>query len=244
MNNTTGKDEKRSSGVPPQILNLGQDGQATLNKTPTDLPSAFDPNRPVDRRLGAFLPHWEQEGAAYFVTFRLGDSLPLELALQWWKEREVALSEVRNDVDAHRRTQNVFSKKMNTLLDNGHGACWLKRADAAEIVAKALRHFNEERYRLWAYSVMPNHVHVVFAPFERHALSPIMHSWKSFTAKAINRLVKRTGQLWQPEYFDHAIRSQQQFERCIAYTLSNQSPHVGVRRHPAVECSSGVPPEV
>jgi REP element-mobilizing transposase RayT len=237
-------DGKRSLGVPPKILNLGQDGQATLGQASDVLPSAFDPARPVDRRLGAYLLHWEQAGAAYFVTFRLGDSLPRELALQWLKEREKALADQRNDGDAHRRVQKAFAKKMNALLDNGYGRCWLKRADAAGIVVNALRHFDEERYRLWAYSVMPNHVHVVLAPLDEHALSPIMHSWKSFTAKAINRLVKRTGPLWQPEYFDHAIRSHQQFERCIAYTLGNHSPHVGVRRYPDVQCSSGVPPEI
>src|SRR5581483_2270188 len=34
------------------------------------------------------LPHWEQEGATYFVTFRLADAVPSQLAKQWREELE------------------------------------------------------------------------------------------------------------------------------------------------------------
>ncbi|MFH1497630.1 MAG: hypothetical protein ABII82_07365, partial [Verrucomicrobiota bacterium] len=34
------------------------------------------------------LPHWDQQGATYFVTFRLGDSLPGTLLAQWKSERD------------------------------------------------------------------------------------------------------------------------------------------------------------
>ena len=33
------------------------------------------------------LPHWQQEAAVYFVTFRLADSLPSRLLNQWQDER-------------------------------------------------------------------------------------------------------------------------------------------------------------
>jgi hypothetical protein len=37
------------------------------------------------------LPHWQQEGAVYFVTFRLGDSLPSRLLTQWENDRNAWL---------------------------------------------------------------------------------------------------------------------------------------------------------
>ena len=36
------------------------------------------------------LPHWQQEGAVYFVTFRLADAVPHNLRTQWESEREAA----------------------------------------------------------------------------------------------------------------------------------------------------------
>jgi hypothetical protein len=33
------------------------------------------------------LPHWQQKGAVYFVTFRLADAVPQHLRTQWESER-------------------------------------------------------------------------------------------------------------------------------------------------------------
>lgn len=33
------------------------------------------------------LPHWQQKGAVYFVTFRLADSVPDHLRTRWESER-------------------------------------------------------------------------------------------------------------------------------------------------------------
>ncbi len=68
---------------------------------------------------------------------------------------------------------------------------------------------------------MPNHVHVVVQPLAHHSLSAILHSWKSYTANAINKRLNRTEPLWQVEYFDHLIRDQEDFEHCVEYTLRN-----------------------
>ena len=37
------------------------------------------------------LPHWQQEGAVYFVTFRLADAVPSNLLTPWAGEREAWL---------------------------------------------------------------------------------------------------------------------------------------------------------
>ncbi|PYK67542.1 MAG: hypothetical protein DME45_10010 [Verrucomicrobia bacterium] len=50
----------------------------------------FDPYGEVNvarRRL----PHWQQPGAAYFITFRLADSLPQSRLRQWREERAIWL---------------------------------------------------------------------------------------------------------------------------------------------------------
>ena len=86
---------------------------------------------------------------------------------------------------------------------------------------RALLHFDEARYRLHAWVVMPNHVHVLITPFEGFTLSTILHSWKSYTAKEANRLLHRNGQFWQEEYFDRYIRTEEHYRRAVEYIESN-----------------------
>jgi REP element-mobilizing transposase RayT len=64
---------------------------------------------------------------------------------------------------------------------------------------------------------MPNHVHVLVAPIGDHLLDAILHSWKSYSAKQINTIFKRTGQVWQHESFDHIVRGPEQLERIERY---------------------------
>ena len=92
-------------------------------------------------------------------------------------------------------------------------------ARIAEVVANAITHFDGSRYRLHAWCVMPNHVHVVLSANDR--LDSIVHSWKSFTANEANRLLNRDGKFWQDDYFDRMIRTPQELERTIAYVVGN-----------------------
>jgi hypothetical protein len=84
------------------------------------------------------------------------------------------------------------------------------------------------RYRLHAWCVMPNHVHVVVEPLQGYTLPEILHSWKSFTAKQANRLLGRKGIFWQDEYYDHLVRSEGDYDRVVSYTESNPN-NAGLR---------------
>jgi len=69
---------------------------------------------------------------------------------------------------------------------------------------------------------MPNHVHAVVWPYTGRTLSRILHSWKSYTAGAVNKLVRRTGQpFWQKESYDHLIRDDVERARLCAYVVNN-----------------------
>ena len=92
------------------------------------------------------------------------------------------------------------------ILDRLHGSRVLDDPRAAEIVENALLHFDGERYRMLAWRVMPNHVHALLHVEDKDRLSRIVHSWKSFTAHAINDAIGLNGSVWQREYFDRFIR--------------------------------------
>jgi REP element-mobilizing transposase RayT len=120
------------------------------------------------------------------------------------------------------RLDRLFSERVEPYLDSGQGACHLARADISGLVVEALRHFDGTRYRLFAWCVMPNHVHVVVRPAPGQGLAGILHSWKSFTAKQANKILKtRGGGFWQREYYDHLVRDEQDLERIVQSVMDN-----------------------
>ena len=82
-------------------------------------------------------------------------------------------------------------------------------------------HFDGERYVLYAWCVMPNHVHAVIGPLQGYELGSILRSWKAFTAAKINALHGRSGRLWAADYFDRYMRTEEQYLSTIAYVEAN-----------------------
>jgi len=184
------------------------------------------------------LPHWEAGRATYFVTFRLADSLPQKVLNTFRFERQDILATAKRinrqlSLRERARLKRLFSEQIERHLDAGVGARLLGKPGAAAIVADALQHFDGNRYDLFSWCVMPNHVHVVLRPCAGHHLAGILHSWKSFTATRINRLLDRAGRLWQREYYDHLIRDEREFGRIIDYVLQNPAK-AGLTRWPWV----------
>ena len=97
----------------------------------------------------------------------------------------------------------------------------MRKPENSKLVARALEHFDNERYRIATYVVMPNHVHVLFQLLAPHALADVMRAWKNFTSLQINRREKRSGMLWQPDYWDRLIRSEEHFYKCADYIVQN-----------------------
>lgn len=182
-----------------------------------------DVDATVEKRQGAYLPHWRQEGATYSVTFRLADAVPQAVQDEWRSERErfervrETTMSLRDRIDYDR----LLREKVEAYLDAGHGACWLQDERIGPMVAKALQHFDGERYVLHAWCVMPNHVHAVLTPIAGHELSKILQSWKSYTAHRINELLGRSGEVWQAESYDHLVRGDADLENQVRYVLQN-----------------------
>ena len=146
------------------------------------------------------------------LNFRLGDSLPFTVIERW--RNELALQ------PENQRAREI-RERMEDYLDAGHGACWLARPEIARLVENALLHFDSQRYHLLAWCVMPNHVHALIETIAGFPLSDVLHSWKSFTSKEANKLLHRTGELWQREYLDRFIRNAEHYENIVAYIEEN-----------------------
>ncbi len=172
--------------------------------------AAAEPIAPDDHALGfkgwygsGHLPHRDTAGTIQFVTYRLADSMPAERRSEW-----EALVHLEDRVDR--------SQRIKEYLDRGHGECILRNPRVAEAVQENLWHHDGLRYRLHAWVVMPNHVHVVVEIWST-PLPDVVHGWKSYTAKAINCVLGRSGRVWQPEYYDHYLRDSDELQRVVRY---------------------------
>jgi REP element-mobilizing transposase RayT len=172
------------------------------------------------------LPHWEKESANYFITFRLADSLPQSVLDRLESERQSVVATAAQlgrklSPDERQKILRLSTPAIECLLDSGAGACHLQNSVVAQQVANSLLHFDEKRYRLFAWCVMPNHVHVVARIFPGQTLATVLHSWKSLSAKQATKILGWHGVFWQREYYDHLIRNEEEFERSIVYVGEN-----------------------
>ena len=144
-----------------------------------------------------YLPHCDEAGLVQHIVFGLADAIP--------KGRAPAPSPVHAD----------------RLLDAGHGSCVLRNPHCADAVERALLHADGERYRLVAWCVMPNHVHVIAEQTFGFPLSDVVQGWKSSAAHLINHDLGRRGRLWRREYFDRFMRDDDHLSTTVAYVEDN-----------------------
>ena len=157
------------------------------------------------------LPHWVPEDKALFVTWRLHGSLP---------------EEARERQESSRLLQPFPSDDFlacDLQLDQAkRGPLWLKEPRIAGIIEEALHHGEtvQKLYALWAYVVMPNHVHVLLTA--GGSLERVTKTLKGYTARQANKILGRTGhRFWQAESYDHWVRSEEEFSRIVAYIEHN-----------------------
>ena len=179
-------------------------------------------------------PHWSQAGAIVFVTFRTKDSVPRSVVERWTREknewlhrRGMQVGEMWHDVilKLDEVTQREFRKHFNRcredFLDTCSGRCLLRRPELAKIVAESLLYFDEERYRMGDFVVMPNHVHLLAAFASPENMEKQFDSWLHYTAAQINECIGEQGHFWQQEPFDHLVRSSEQYDYLRRYIKEN-----------------------
>ena len=171
------------------------------------------------------LPHQIPVGVPIFVTWNLKGALPNSVIVRLESERERLLKEPKR---AHEsiRERNVrhgkllFSKADHYLDRATSGPQHLKNPQFAKIVEDAILFGALERYALYAWCVMANHVHVLLTPL--WVLSAITKGIKGYTSREINRLQERVGRsFWQDESYDHWVRDEDELFRIIAYGENN-----------------------
>jgi putative transposase len=155
------------------------------------------------------LPHWFPEGRSIFLTWRLYGSIPVE-----------RIARVRQNAKG---SGGERFKEFDDMLDGAHmGPMWLADSTIAEMIIRScVRGADElQQYRLDAYVVMSNHIHLLITP--SIAVPRLMNSLKTVTAKAANAHLGRTGmRFWQNESYDHWCRDQLECRNIRRYIENN-----------------------
>jgi putative DNA methylase len=190
------------------------------------------------------LPHWYMPAATHFVTFRLAGTLPREILDDLNRQKE-RLLRPRKAGQTEAQHREIVHKKLFAEYDDYLAAHreidWLGDPRVAALIRRSLYFWNDKKYGLLAYCIMPNHVHLLIRPFDlqpraeadwetlepgeqpdgHSPLSNIMHSLKSYTAHQANEILSRSGPFWQHESYDHWVRDDEELARIVAYIIAN-----------------------
>jgi REP element-mobilizing transposase RayT len=171
------------------------------------------------------LPHWEKEAGLYFITFHLADSLPRSVLAKIVERHHILATAKQNNANLLPEQKALLADYSHTRIeeyfDRGAGSCPFLDMRIAGAMAAALRFREGTHYRLLAWCVMPNHVHVVARLFPGQELAKNLKAWKNFSAKAANQALGRKGRFWQREYYDRLIRNGDELDRAIRYVVEN-----------------------
>jgi len=178
------------------------------------------------------LPHWQPEGATFFVTWRLFGSLPvqkrpaLSARLRVSRNGRAAEGPLKTETPGER-----FVRLDRELDRTAIGPHWLRIPSVADSVTNLILKGEKELgyFSLHAFVVMPNHVHLLMKP--KIELRRIMNGIKGSTANAANKILRRTGKpFWQDEAFDHWVRTEKEFGNIFRYIEWNPVSAGLVRR--------------
>jgi len=156
-------------------------------------------------------PHWQREGAWHFITFRLEGTLPVQTIQRLNEESKEIKEQLKNKYSGKIETQAFYFYQwhfnwIDNYLDKQSNLTYLKKYEIAIIVRDAIYFYENKEYKLDAWVIMPNHVHLLLKPNVDNKLNQILKRIKSYTGKEINKLLKIHGALWQDEGFDHWVR--------------------------------------
>ena len=148
------------------------------------------------------LPHFDLLGCYQFITFRTFDSTDSFLAkLVLWDMSNSKRQMAMDDYLDHSTQGNYLNSDVLLKLH-----AFLMKQDTL-------------LYDLAAFSIMPNHVHLLIRPYL--ALSLVMQKIKGGSAREINRVLGKTGVFWAKSYYDRAIRDERHFSLVYEYIKHN-----------------------
>ena len=136
----------------------------------------------------------------------------------------------RRNLPHFRRADAIYHVRFSTHLDFGN----LREEWMFEQVEYSILFAHKKTNLVYAYVIMPNHVHLVLQPLPKtreyeafsdyrqfYRLEAITRILKSYTAVAINKKLGRSGHVWLHEPFDRIVRDRKDLDGLIDYVHHN-----------------------
>ena len=165
---------------------------------------------PHNEHYRHILPHYQQPGQAYFMTWCLKNAIPPKALARYPK----TLEELKAEIESARKLKN--NQQLIVLLEQDYRSVRkqymkafddllhlqtepfidLSKPEYTNIIAEALLFFENDKVKNYAYCIMPNHVHWFFLTFEKDKeelpvyVEDIMQSVKRHSAKKNQRFGK------------------------------------------------------
>ncbi|MDY0151235.1 MAG: transposase [Candidatus Cloacimonas sp.] len=180
------------------------------------------------------LPHYQPKDGVFFITFRLAFDLPMHYLQAINRYKDVLQARYEKQIE-ETETKVAIKKHLFAYEDQLYNQCsknssitdlsLTQNPGVAELVQDKILSMHNRLYYLYAFTIMPNHVHLLIKPLSLDAipysLSEIMKQLKGCTSRQVNMLLERSGQLWMREYWDYWVRNQQELVNIMEYMRNN-----------------------
>lgn len=184
------------------------------------------------------LPHYHPLHGTFFITFRLANTIPasviatmreeFEIQLAILLQKKIDLIEKQNRINA---LENDYFLKIDRVFDKcTHGPTYLKDKSVAKILTDKIHSYDKLYYDLIAYTIMPNHVHLLIdlglqedidPKTQKYPIPLIMKYIKGWSGRKSNHFLGRSGQFWARESFDTYIRDERHLSNVVSYIIQN-----------------------
>jgi putative transposase len=94
--------------------------------------------------------------------------------------------------------------------------------DAARILKESWQYLRtQNRLKLFAFCIMPDHFHLAICLMPGIELSQLMRDSGKFTAHKMNALLRKDGKFWQEGFHDHRCRIEHELHELCSYIEHN-----------------------
>jgi putative transposase len=173
------------------------------------------------------LPHVQPESGLVFITFRLNQDLPKEIKQELDEYKKKLLSQnTRGKYRQNKIRKLIFGFYDNQISTYASSDDFLSDPEIAKMIFDLIKEFDGVFYKLYCFTIMPNHVHLLFRILMRHDDKPhemafIIKKLKAISARNANKILNREGKFWFREYYDYSVRTEKELVRIIEYISQN-----------------------
>jgi len=191
------------------------------------------------------LPHMVADCGRYSVTIRCADTLPRQVV-----SKLSEISQAMSAVSLQSEEARIYQRRLFLLLeshyDQGSGFAPFACAGVAEVMQRFLKSYDHEDLRLSAWTIMPNHIHLLTESLRFVSVDGFMEVWRRFKGRAahhLNQHMARSGAFWQSEWYDRLIRDDVEYQKWRVYLAANPVKAGLCRCAEEYPFSSGVAPK-